>query len=202
MAFDSTASNAHNHPFQPWKKAAFEGLSAFYGQVDFGFSGLHEKPTMQYEIDDKKAGAKRIVQPSVPDRPDLVPNTGNRRQQLAAWVTHKDNPYFAHATVNRFWGLLFGLPLIEPVDDIGTVLLEPQDDLKPTDPRRLQRVVLDRLAKDFVDHNFDLQRLIRVIVAARRSVMPTRQRLAGRVDRGSRSLLGGLPDDSPAAPIR
>ena len=158
-------AQCHNHPFQPWKRADFEGLAAFYGQVDFGLSGLHEKPNMQYEIDDKRAETKRIVQPSVPERKDLVPATGNRREQLAAWVTHKDNPYFARATVNRVWALLFGLPLIEPVDDIATVFLEPLDNLQPTEPRRLQRLVIDRLAKDFVDHNFDLQRLLRVLVA-------------------------------------
>lgn len=158
-------AQCHNHPFQPWKRADFEGLAAFFGQVEFGFSGLYEKAGMQYEIDDKRAETKRVVQPSVPERQDLLPTKGNRREQLAAWVTHKENPYFARATVNRVWALLFGLPLVEPVDDIATVFLEPVDDLKPTDPKRLQRQVIDRLAKDFVDHNFDLQRLIRVIVA-------------------------------------
>jgi hypothetical protein len=158
-------AQCHNHPYQPWKKADFEGLAAFYGQVDFGFSGLHEKTNLQYEIDDKRAGHKRVVQPAVPERPDLVPSIGNRRQQLAAWITHKDNPYFARATVNRMWALLFGLPLIEPVDDIATVLLEPLDKLELADPQRLQRLVLDRLAKDFVQHQFDLRRLITVIAA-------------------------------------
>jgi Protein of unknown function (DUF1549)/Protein of unknown function (DUF1553) len=158
-------AQCHNHPYQPWKKADFDGFAAFYGQVDFGFSGLHEKTNLHYEIDDKRAGHKRVVQPAVPERSDLVSNTGNRRQRLAAWITHKDNPYFARATVNRMWALLFGLPLIEPVDDIATVLLEPLDKLEPADPQRLQRLVLDRLAQDFVQHQFDLRRLITVIAA-------------------------------------
>jgi hypothetical protein len=158
-------AQCHNHPFQPWKQADFEGLAAFFGQVDFGFSGLHEKPELEYEIDDKRAGQKRVVAPSVPERKDLVPGSGSRRERLAAWVTHKDNPYFARATVNRVWALLFGLPLIDPVDDIATVLHEPLGRLPPADPRLLQRAVLDRLAADFVRHDFDLRRLIRVIVA-------------------------------------
>ncbi|HEV3260304.1 MAG TPA: DUF1549 domain-containing protein, partial [Gemmataceae bacterium] len=54
-------AQCHNHPFQPWKQADFEGLAAFYGQVDFGFSGLYEKPGMEYEIDDKRAGKMRVV---------------------------------------------------------------------------------------------------------------------------------------------
>ena len=105
-------------------------------------------------MEDRKTGTKRVVPPAVPDRPDLLPATGTRRQQLAAWVTHKENPYFARATVNRVWALLFGQPLIDPVDDIGTVLLEKTDDLPVSDPRHLQRAVLDRLARDFVDARF------------------------------------------------
>ncbi len=51
------------------------------------------------------------------------------------------------------------------MDDIGTVLLDPIDALPTSDPRRLQRSVLDRLARDFVDHDFDLRRLLRVMTA-------------------------------------
>ena len=160
-------AQCHNHPFQKWKQADFEGLAAFFGQVDFGFSGLYEKPGMEYEIDDKRAGEKRVVAPAVPERKDLVPSSGSRRQRLATWVTHRDNPYFARATVNRVWALLFGLPLIDPVDDIGTVLQVPADNLTPTDPQRLQRAVIERLSDDFVRHDFDLRRLVRVIVALR-----------------------------------
>jgi hypothetical protein len=156
-------AQCHNHPFQPWKQAQFEGLAAYYGQVDFGFKGLYDVASQEYEIDDKRAGKKRIVQPAVPDHGDLVPSNGSRRERLAAWVTHKDNPYFKHATVNRMWALLFGVPLIEPVDDIGTIIQVPFENLE--DPQRLQRDVLDCLAKDFADHDFDLQRLIRVIAA-------------------------------------
>ncbi len=160
-------AQCHDHPFQPWKQADFAGLAAFYGQVHFGFSGLHEKAGEEYEVDDRKTGTKRIVQPAVPARPDLLPSEGNRRQRLAAWVTHNENPYFARVTVNRIWALLFGQPLIDPVDDIGTVLLEKTDALPASDPRHLQRAVLDRLARDFVEYDFDLRRLIQVIVALR-----------------------------------
>lgn len=159
-------AQCHNHPFQPWKQAHFEGLAAFYGQVDFGFRGLYDQASQEYEIDDKRAGKKRIVQPAVPEKPELMPSTGSRRERLAAWVTHRDNPYFAPATVNRFWALLYGKPLIEPIDDIGTTLQEPVV-VDPGDPHYLQREVVKRLARDFRDHQFDLQRLIRVLVSLR-----------------------------------
>ena len=41
-----------------------------------------------------------------------------RRVELAAWLTSKDNPYFARSYVNRLWGYLFGVGIIEPLDDI------------------------------------------------------------------------------------
>ena len=39
-------------------------------------------------------------------------------QELAAWITSQDNPYFARSYVNRLWGYLFGVGIIEPLDDI------------------------------------------------------------------------------------
>ena len=41
-----------------------------------------------------------------------------RRLELAAWLTSKDNPYFARSYVNRLWGYLLGVGIIEPLDDI------------------------------------------------------------------------------------
>lgn len=34
-------------------------------------------------------------------------------------MTSARNPYFARATVNRTWGLMFGAGIIDPVDDMG-----------------------------------------------------------------------------------
>src|SRR3954470_16475663 len=81
----------------------------------------------------------------------VVAGEGPRRHRLAAWVTHPQNPYFARATVNRVWALLFGRPLVSPVDN-----LEPDGPI----PAALQI-----LADDFTAHHFDLRRLIRVIAS-------------------------------------
>ena len=35
-----------------------------------------------------------------------------------AWLTSKENPYFARSYVNRLWGYLLGVGIIEPIDDI------------------------------------------------------------------------------------
>jgi len=110
-------AQCHNHPFAAWKQDDFQGLSAFFGQTTVGFTGIQDGPG-EYEIEDRKTQAKKVIPPKVPFSPELLPKDGTRRQQLAAWVTNAKNPYFAKATVNRVWALMFGKPLVDPVDGL------------------------------------------------------------------------------------
>ncbi|MEO2088484.1 MAG: DUF1549 domain-containing protein [Gemmataceae bacterium] len=142
-------AQCHNHPFAAWKQADFEGLSAFFGRTDIGFGGVHDGKTGEYAVETKAKDGTRVVAPAVPYSPELLPDHGTRRQQLAAWVTHPQNPFFARAVVNRVWALMHGRPLFEPVDN-----LDPSADVPPA---------LDILANDFVAHGHDLRRLIRTI---------------------------------------
>ena len=74
-----------------------------------------------------------------------------RLAQLARLVTHADNGRFARTIVNRIWHRLMGRGIVQPVDVMAN---EPwSEDL------------LDELAGDFVDHGYDLKRLIAVIIA-------------------------------------
>ena len=66
-------------------------------------------------------------------------------------MTDPKNPYFSRATVQRVWALLFGRPLLETVE-----AMSPDGEY----PR-----ALDILAEDFAAHDYDLQRLIRIIAA-------------------------------------
>ncbi len=141
-------AQCHNHPFAAWKKADFEGLSAFFGQTHVGFTGIYDGAG-EYVVEDRKTQEQRTVEPKVPFAENLLPDTGTRRQRLAAWVTHPKNPYFARAAVNRVWALLFSRPLVAPVDN-----LESNDPAPPA---------LQILADDFTAHGCDLRRLIRVI---------------------------------------
>ena len=143
-------AQCHNHPFAAWVKGDFEGLSAFFGQTHLGFKGIHDADG-EYEVLDKKTQSNRLVAPKVPFSPELVPEAGSRREQLAAWITHPKNPYFAQATVNRTWAFMFGRPLVEPVDNLQTDGQTPE--------------ALHILADDFSSHGFDLRRLIRVIAS-------------------------------------
>lgn len=143
-------AQCHNHPFQSWKQTDFHGLAAFFGQAQQGFTGIYDSDG-EHEMEIRKSGKKVVVAPAVPLAPELLPAEGTRREQLAGWVTDRRNPLLARAMVNRVWALLFNRPLVDPVDDLGSVEQLPG--------------VLVILADDFADHGFDLRRLIRVIAA-------------------------------------
>jgi hypothetical protein len=144
-------AQCHNHPFAAWKKADFEGLSAFFGQTHVGFTGIYDGAG-EYVVEDRKTQTQKTIEPRVPFASELLPDHGTRRQQLAGWVTHPKNPYFARAAVNRVWALLFSRPLVDPVDN-----LEQTDAIPPA---------LQILADDFSSHGYDLRRLIRLIATS------------------------------------
>jgi hypothetical protein len=141
-------AQCHDHPFTDWKQADFQSLSAFFGQTHVGFTGIYDG-SGEYSAEEHKTKKTRVVTPRVPFAPELVPAEGTRREKLAAWVTSAKNPYFARAGVNRVWALLTGQPLVEPVDNLEID--------SPEMPH------LQLLADDFAAHDFDLNRLIRVI---------------------------------------
>ena len=60
----------------------------------------------------------RPADPPLPRRAPEGRERPRRRQELADWITSKDNPYFARSYVNRLWGYLFGVGIIEPLDDL------------------------------------------------------------------------------------
>jgi hypothetical protein len=143
-------AQCHDHPFQRWKQADFQGLAAFFGGVHSDLRGIREGE-VDYRPQDRKTKEPKAVEPRVPFRPELRPATGTPREQLAAWVTEPRNPSLAQATVNRFWALLFGRPLVEPVDDMTAAGELPE--------------ALELLASDFSAHGYNLHRLIRIIAS-------------------------------------
>lgn len=150
-------AQCHDHPFDHWKQTDFEGLTAFYGQVEVQVLGVRQNNKLKYEVEDRNTLETRTVAPQVPFLNECLPEEGTLRERLATWVTHPDNRRFERASANRIWGLLFGVPYIDPVDDLPA----------PTDLTQEAPDLLDILGQDFRENGYDIKRLIQIIVASK-----------------------------------
>jgi hypothetical protein len=98
----------------------------------------------------------RVIQPWVPGDSELaVDAIADRRQAFAAWLTSRDNPFFARVEVNRLWAQVMGRGIVEPFDDF-----------RDSNPPSIAPL-LDALAADFVEHGYDRKHVLRTILNSR-----------------------------------
>ena len=148
-------ARCHDHPSAKWKREDFLSMAAFFSQMTS--KGRRPPPTeairyIEYDKEFRHPETKQVVRPRFLDGTEpLIRPLEDRREVLAKWITSKENPWFARATVNRFWNQFMGRPLVDPVDDF-----------RVSNPPTNQ-LLLDRLAEDFAAHGYDLHHLIRTI---------------------------------------
>lgn len=152
-------AQCHDHPFGKWKREEFWSQAAFFagmkgprGDNFFGqpITEVSDRRELTIPNTDRVAQA-RFLDGKQPRWKFKV----SARTSLADWMTAKENPFFAKAIVNRMWAHFFGVGLVEPVDDLV-------DDNPASHPE-----LLNLLAKEFVEHDFDLKFLIRTICASK-----------------------------------
>jgi hypothetical protein len=98
-----------------------------------------------------------VVQPATPHfLPGKIESTDDKRLtrlDLAKWIASKENPLTARTFVNRLWFQFFGEGLSMSLDDLGS-----QGEW-PKHPE-----LLDWLAIEFMENDWDIKHLIKTIV--------------------------------------
>jgi WD40 repeat protein len=173
LAVRFNCNKCHDHPFERWTQDQYYSLSSFFARVDLqrdpasgnnnigGTAVEGAKPLYEIVVDkpDGEIIHQRTGQVAAPKLPYEVKFASNdnssRREQLAAWITSKENHYFARSFVNRLWGYLFGVGIMEPIDDIRA-------GNPPTNPE-----LLDYLTQQFIESGFDSRHVIRLIAKSR-----------------------------------
>src|SRR5262249_55837025 len=141
MGLRLECARCHNHPFASWTRDQFWQLAAVYEE----FEEVPFRVAWQPRI--KVPDTSRVVLATLPAGTPVKESPGSPRDQLARWLAKSDNPYFAKATVNRVWTILFGSSLAEMPED--------GEDAPP------QMAALEELARAFVRSGFDMRFLLR-----------------------------------------
>src|SRR4029453_17686737 len=172
LATRFNCNKCHDHPFERWTQDQYYHLGAFFAQVQLADDPARggekivgtavEKSRALYEIvSDKPVGemihlrTNKIAEPQFPYEANGDGSRATRREQLAAWISSADNRYFAASYVNRLWGYLTGVGIIEPLDDIRA-------GNPPTNPELLRY-----LTEEFVQHGFDVRHVLRLMCKSR-----------------------------------
>lgn len=168
-------TQCHNHPFNKWEQQKYWEMNAFFRQVrarggrraqmngqtaeliDVDFMGESNDVQEADLYYDQRNGELKIAFPVFVDGTSIAKHGAVaevvRRKELANLMM--DSPYLEKALVNRLWGHFMGYGFTKPVDDLG-----PHN--KASHPE-----LLDYLASEFRQNDFDVRDLIRWVVLSR-----------------------------------
>lgn len=146
-------AKCHHHPFERWSQEDYYGFAAFFSRVGRKKGEgeeriFHNRGIAQAENPKTKKPVKATGLGAVALD---IPQDADPRHAMVDWMADKNNPFFARSLVNRYWKHFFGRGLVDP-----------EDDMRVTNPASNPKL-LDGLAKDFADHDYDLKHLLRAI---------------------------------------
>jgi hypothetical protein len=146
-------------------------MAAYFTQVDFKDSPQGPLVGAFKDQATKHPRTEEVIfaHPLGAAMPEISP-AGDRRRELADWMTSPENPYLARSFANRLWAHFCGRGLVEPVDDFR--LTNP-----PSNPE-----LLEALADEFIRHKFDVKHLMRTIVASRTYQLSSEPNASNRDD--------------------
>lgn len=148
-------AKCHNHPHERWTQDNYYGLGSFFNRIQRDKTERKDEVFVSVvdrgEVTQPRTG--RTMKPWLPGIGDVEIEAGaDRRIVLADWLTKPGNPFFARVEVNRLWSQMMGRGIVEPIDDF-------RDSNPPSNSG-----LLDALAKDFVEHDFDRRHILRIIL--------------------------------------
>jgi mono/diheme cytochrome c family protein len=150
MGVNLKCASCHDSFINDWMLADAYGLAGVY--ADGPLEMVHcDKPT-------GKVAAPRFIYPQLGEV-SASTNRADRLAQLARLITRREDGRLTRTLVNRLWQRFFGRGLVEPLDDMEKPAWNPD--------------LLDALAEDFADHDYDVKHLIKVLLTSRAYALPT-----------------------------
>jgi hypothetical protein len=160
---DVSVSKPAKNPILNISDSDVHQIVSFINKKDTGnmtVSVMGERDTMRKTFVLDRGAYDR---PTVAVMPNAIPavmpfdtmKLQRNRLGLALWTTNKNNPLTARVFVNRMWQELFGRGIVKTTGDFGM-----QGEL-PTHPE-----LLDWLAVDFMEHGWDIKRLMKQIMTS------------------------------------
>jgi hypothetical protein len=178
-----SCAQCHDHPKVPdWKQDHFFGMKAFFGRTfdNGGFVAERETAEVKFRTTDGKEKLARLMfltgtVVEEPARAPLSPAEQKKEKELFENAKKNKQPpprpnfsarsrlvdlalepgqreFFARSIVNRLWHRLYGNGLVMPLDQMHSKNPASHPEL------------LEWLARDTAEHNYDLRRLIRGLV--------------------------------------
>ncbi len=154
MGMRLQCAQCHNHPFDRWTMDDYYSWAAFFSQIGRK-QGVDPREQIIYNRGSgevKHIVGNRVMAPKFlgGESPDVKGK--DRRVVLGDWLASPKNPYFSRNVVNMVWAHMFGIGIIDPVDDVR--VSNPA-----TNPE-----LLTALAKKFEgEYKYDFRQLVREI---------------------------------------
>ncbi|MBS0205023.1 MAG: DUF1549 domain-containing protein [Planctomycetes bacterium] len=180
-----SCAKCHDHPLvDDWKQDHYFGLASFFqrtyvtkknnlaekfsGEVKFKTTKGVDKvakmmfltgttvdePVVEVSADERKKQDEDVKKQMQDDKagPAPKPPFSPREKLVEVALQPGNDQFFARAIVNRVWAMYLGRGLVHPLDQMhsGNPASHPE--------------LLDWLSRDLIQHQFDLQRLVRGIV--------------------------------------
>lgn len=146
-----SCAQCHDHPFERWTMDDYYGFAAFFARVTQK-RGEDVRERIVYARPSGEVLHARTKKPAAPKflGAEVYKDAAgaDRRTAFAAWLTARDNPWFARNVANRLFARVFKRGIVDAVDDV-----------RISNPAS-HPALLDALARRLADLDYDLGRFV------------------------------------------